>query len=129
MKQVINATGRRKEATARVFLYPGSGKVEVNRLSLDAYFPAESQRINIRKMFDLAEILKNYDVRATVKGGGKSGQVGALMLGIARAVLKEEPSLRKKLKDAGALTRDPRMKERKKYGRKRARRRFQYTKR
>ena len=129
MAEVINATGRRKEATARVFLYLGSGKVEINELSLDAYFPMESQRINIRKMFDLAEILKKYDVRATVKGGGKSGQVGALRLGIARALLKVEPTLRKKLKSAGTLTRDPRMKERKKYGRKRARKRFQYSKR
>ena len=89
----------------------------------------ESQRINIRKMFDLAEILKKYDISATVNGGGKSGQVGALRLGIARALIKVEPSLRKKLKTAGTLTRDPRMKERKKYGRKRARRRFQYTER
>jgi small subunit ribosomal protein S9 len=129
MKKIINATGRRKEAVARVFLYPGSGKVEVNTLSLDTYFPMESQRINIRKMFDLADILKKYDIVTTIKGGGKNGQVGALKLGIARAVIKVEPSLRKKLKTAGALTRDPRMKERKKYGRKRARRRFQYTKR
>lgn len=129
MKEIINATGRRKEAVARVFLFPGSGKVEVNDLSLDAYFPMESQRINIRKMFDLAEILRKYDIRATVKGGGKSGQVGALRLGIARALIKVESSLRKKLKSTGVLTRDPRMKERKKYGRKRARRRFQYTKR
>ena len=129
MKKVINATGRRKEAVARVFLYPGSGKVEVNDLSLDTYFPMESQRINIRKMFDIADVLKKYDIRATVRGGGKSGQVGALRLGIARALVKVESSLRKKLKSAGTLTRDPRMKERKKYGRKRARRRFQYTKR
>lgn len=129
MKEIINATGRRKEAVARVFLSPGSGKVEVNDLSLDAYFPMESQRINIRKMFDLAEILRKYDIMATVKGGGKSGQVGALRLGIGRALIKLEPSLRKKLKGVGVLTRDPRMKERKKYGRKRARKRFQYTKR
>lgn len=129
MTEVINATGRRKESTARVFLYPGTGNVEVNTLSLDAYFPMESQRINIRKMFDLAELLKKYDVISTVRGGGKSGQVGALRLGIARALLKVEPTLRKKLRTAGVLTRDPRMKERKKYGRKRARKRFQYTKR
>jgi len=129
MNKMINATGRRKEAVARVFLISGSGKVEVNRLSLDAYFPMESQRINVRKMFDVAEILKKYDVRATVKGGGKSGQVGALRLGIARAVVKVDPSSRKVLKTAGLLRRDPRMKERKKYGQKRARRKFQYTKR
>jgi len=129
MKEVINGTGRRKEAVARVFLRPGSGKVEVNDLSLDAYFPLESQRINIRKMFDLAEILRKYDVRATLRGGGKSGQVGALRLGIARALVKLEPSLRKKLKSIGVLTRDSRMKERKKYGQKGARKKFQYSKR
>lgn len=129
MKEVINATGRRKEAVARVFLVSGSGKVEVNNLSLDAYFPMESQRINVRKIFDVAETLRKYNVRATVKGGGKSGQVGALRLGIARALVKINPTLRKTLKVAGLLTRDPRMKERKKYGQKRARRKFQYTKR
>jgi small subunit ribosomal protein S9 len=129
MSEVIWATGRRKEAIAKVFLYPGAGNVKVNNLSLDNYFPMESQRISIRKMFDLAKTLKKYDVRAVVLGGGKSGQVGALKLGIARAVVKIEPSMKKTLKDAGALTRDPRMKERKKYGRKRARKRFQYSKR
>ena len=129
MKEIINATGRRKEAVARVFLVSGSGNVEVNNLSLDAYFPMESQRINVRKMFDAAETLRKYDVRATVKGGGKSGQVGALRLGIARALVKIDPTLRKTLKIAGLLTRDPRMKERKKYGQKRARKKFQYTKR
>jgi len=129
MTEVINATGRRKEAIAKVFLYLGTGNVEVNNSPLDNYFPMESQRISIRKMFDLAKTLKRYDVKAVVQGGGKSGQVGALRLGIARAIVKVEPSIKKTLKDAGALTRDPRMKERKKYGRKRARRRFQYTKR
>ena len=129
MKEVINATGRRKEAVARVFLVSGSGNVEVNNLSLDAYFPMESQRINVRKIFDVAEALHKFDVRATVKGGGKSGQVGALRLGIARALVKIDPSLRKALKAAGLLTRDSRMKERKKYGQKRARKKFQYTKR
>jgi len=129
MKEMINTTGRRKEAVARVFLISGSGNVEVNNLSLDAYFPMESQRINVRKIFDVAEALKKYDIRATVKGGGKSGQVGALRLGIARAIVKIDPSLRKTLKTASLLTRDPRMKERKKYGQKRARKKFQYTKR
>ena len=129
MKEVINATGRRKEAVARVFLVSGSGNVEVNKLSLDAYFPMESQRINVRKIFDVAEALHKFDVRATVKGGGKSGQVGALRLGIARALVKIDPSLRKALRAVGLLTRDSRMKERKKYGQKRARKKFQYTKR
>lgn len=129
MSETIYATGRRKEAVARVFLKPGTGKVEVNKLSLDTYFPMESQRIIIRRIFDMAEALKKFDVRATVNGGGKSGQVGALTLGIARAIVKVEPSLRKALKTAGLLRRDPRMKERKKYGQKGARRRFQYSKR
>ena len=129
MKEVTNATGRRKTAVARVFLVSGAGKVEVNNLSLDAYFPMESQRINVRKMFDVVETLRKYNIRATVKGGGKSGQVGALRLGIARAIIKIDPALRKTLKVAGLLTRDPRMKERKKYGQKRARKKFQYTKR
>ena len=80
-------------------------------------------------MFDVAEILRKYDIRATVKGGGKSGQVGALRLGIARAIIKIDPALRKTLKVVGLLTRDSRMKERKKYGQKRARKKFQYTKR
>ncbi len=129
MKEIINATGRRKTAVARVFLVSGAGKIEVNNLSLDAYFPMESQRINVRKMFDVVETLRKYNIKATVKGGGKSGQVGALRLGIARAIIKIDPALRKTLKVAGLLTRDSRMKERKKYGQKRARKKFQYTKR
>ncbi len=129
MEGMINATGRRKEAVAKVYLVPGSGNVEVNRQSPDTYFPTEAQRLTIRKMFDLADLLKKYDIKATVTGGGKSGQVGALKLGIARAIIKIDSSLKKSLKTAGVLRRDPRMKERKKYGRKRARKRFQYTKR
>lgn len=129
MSDNIYATGRRKEAVARVFLYPGSGKVEVNGLSLEDYFPTESLRMTIWKLYDLAEILKKFDIRATIKGGGKNGQAGAIRLGMARAIVKVDPSFRKKLKDEGVLTRDPRMKERKKYGQKRARKRFQYSKR
>ena len=129
MKEVVNALGRRKEAVARIFLTPGEGNIEVNGLTLDAYFPTEAQRITIRKVFDLAELLRKYDIRANIKGGGKSGQVGALQLAIARALIKVDPSLRKILKPAGLLTRDSRMKERKKYGQKGARRKFQYTKR
>ncbi|MEA3305707.1 MAG: 30S ribosomal protein S9 [Candidatus Omnitrophota bacterium] len=129
MEGIINATGRRKEAVARVFLVPGSGNVEVNKQSPDTYFPTESQKLTIRKMFDLADLLKKYDIKITVNGGGKNGQVGAIRLGIARAIIKIDPSLKKSLKTAGVLRRDSRMKERKKYGRKGARRRFQYTKR
>lgn len=129
MKDIINATGRRKEAVARVFLTPGTGNIEVNGLTLDAYFLTEAQRIIIRKIFDAAELLRKYDIRANIKGGGKSGQVGALRQGIARAAVKIEPSIKKALKTAGLLTRDSRMKERKKYGQKRARKKFQYSKR
>jgi len=129
MAEVINATGRRKEAVARVFLTPGTGNIEVNGLTLDAYFLTEVQRIIIRKVFDLAELLRKYDIRANIKGGGKSGQVGALRQGLARAIVKIDPSMKKALKTAGLLTRDSRMKERKKYGQKRARKKFQYSKR
>jgi len=129
MKEVVNALGRRKEAVARIFLTPGEGNIEVNGLTLDAYFPTEAQRITIRKVFDLAELLRKYDIRANIKGGGKSGQAGALRLGIARAAVKLDSSIKKSLKVAGVLTRDSRMKERKKYGQKKARKRFQYSKR
>ncbi|MFH0839987.1 MAG: 30S ribosomal protein S9 [Candidatus Omnitrophota bacterium] len=129
MKEVINALGRRKEAVARIFLTPGEGNIEVNGLTLDAYFPTEAQRITIRKIFDLAELLRKYDIRANIKGGGKSGQTGALRLGLARAAVKVDPSIKKSLKVAGVLTRDSRMKERKKYGQKKARKKFQYSKR
>ena len=129
MKEVVNALGRRKEAVARIFLTPGEGNIEVNGLTLDAYFPTEAQRITIRKVFDLAELLRKYDIRANIKGGGKSGQAGALRLGIARAAVKLDSSIKKSLKTAGLLIRDSRMKERKKYGQKKARKKFQYSKR
>ncbi len=129
MKEIITATGRRKEAVARVFLTPGEGNIEVNGLTLDAYFLTEVQRIVIRKIFDTAELLRKYDIKANIKGGGKSGQAGALRQGLARAVVKIDPSIKKALKTAGLLTRDSRMKERKKYGQKRARKKFQYSKR
>lgn len=129
MAEAINATGRRKEAVARVFLTPGEGNIEVNGLTLDAYFLTEVQRIVIRKIFDTAELLRKYNIRANIKGGGKSGQVGALRQGLARAIVKIDPSMKKALKTAGLLTRDSRMKERKKYGQKRARKKFQYSKR
>ena len=129
MAEIISATGRRKEAVARVFLTPGDGKIEVNGLTLDAYFLTEVQRIIIRKVFDSAELLRKYNIRANIKGGGKSGQVGALRQGLARAAVKIDPAIKKSLKTAGLLTRDSRMKERKKYGQKRARKKFQYSKR
>lgn len=129
MKEVISAIGRRKEAVARIFLTSGAGNIKVNGFTLEEYFPTEAQCITIRKVFDLAELLRKYDIMANIKGGGKSGQAGALRLAIARAAVKINPSIKKSLKTAGLLVRDSRMKERKKYGQKKARKKFQYSKR
>jgi len=124
-------TGRRKEAVARVFLKSGEGRVIVNARPFEKYFARESHRIIIMQPFELTKIQDRLkiDIQANVKGGGISGQAEAVRLGIARALVKMEAGLKGVLKKAGLLTRDPRMRERKKYGRKRARRRFQYTKR
>ena len=122
-------TGRRKTSTARIFLRPGTGDIQVNRRSLNVSFPTEVLRMQIQKPLQLTETLGKYDVLATATGGGVSGQAGALRLGIARALVKANPDLRADLKKAGLLTRDPRIKERKKYGRAGARKRFQFSKR
>ena len=122
-------TGRRKTSTARIFLRPGTGDIQVNRRSLNVSFPTEVLRMQIQKPLQLTETLGNYDVLATATGGGVSGQAGALRLGIARALVKANPDLRADLKKAGLLTRDPRIKERKKYGLAGARKRFQFSKR
>ena len=122
-------TGRRKTSTARVFLRPGTGDIQVNRRSLNVSFPTEVLRMQIQKPLQLTETLGKYDVLATATGGGVSGQAGALRLGIARALVKANPDLRADLKKAGLLTRDPRIKERKKYGLAGARKRFQFSKR
>ncbi|HJO18583.1 MAG: 30S ribosomal protein S9 [Vicinamibacterales bacterium] len=122
-------TGRRKTSTARVFLRPGTGNIQVNRRSLNVSFPTEVLRMQILQPQQLTETLGQYDVLATATGGGVSGQAGALRLGIARALVKANPSLRADLKQAGFLTRDPRIKERKKYGLAGARKRFQFSKR
>ena len=122
-------TGRRKTSTARVFLRPGTGNIQVNRRSLNVSFPTEVLRMQILQPQQLTETLGQYDVQATATGGGVSGQAGALRLGIARALVKANPSLRADLKQAGFLTRDPRIKERKKYGLAGARKRFQFSKR
>jgi small subunit ribosomal protein S9 len=123
------ATGRRKEAVARVFLAPGEGKISVNKLSFEGYFNKETHRLIILQPFNATDTIGKYDVRASVRGGGVSGQAGALRHGIARALAKIDESLRVTLRRDSFLTRDPRAKERKKYGRKRARKRFQYSKR
>jgi small subunit ribosomal protein S9 len=122
-------TGRRKTSTARVFLRPGSGAITVNHKPIESSFPAESQRLIIRMPLIVTETAERFDVLATTAGGGVTGQAGALRLGIARALLEFNEELRSPLRKAGLLTRDPRAKERKKYGMAGARKRFQFSKR
>lgn len=123
------ATGRRKTSVARVRLVPGDGAVRVNKRDMDEYFGLETLKLIVKQPMLLTETLGRYDVYANVYGGGISGQAGAIRHGIARALLKVDPELRKTLKRAGLLTRDARMKERKKYGLKAARRAPQFSKR
>ena len=123
------ATGRRKEATARVFLRPGSGSITINRRTFDNYFPTEALRVQVQVPLVLTEVAGQFDVLATVSGGGIAGQAGALRLGIARALCSFNAELRPRLKKDGLLTRDARAKERKKYGMAGARKRFQFSKR
>ena len=122
-------TGRRKSSTARVLLRLGKGQVVVNKRTFEGYFKNETLRMIIRQPFLLTETSDKFDVLATVDGGGPSGQAGAVRLGISRALLEYNTELRKKLKKGGFLTRDSRIKERKKYGQKGARKRFQFSKR
>lgn len=128
-KVYIKATGRRKEATARVFLQKGTGKVRVNKRSFENYFPRESHRLIIKQPIKIADLVDKLDISATIAGGGPSGQAGAFRHGITRAIVKLDETKKAVVKKAGFLTRDPRAKERKKYGRKRARKKFQYSKR
>jgi len=123
------ATGRRKDAVARVWLKPGSGKIEVNGRDQETYFARPTLRLVINQPFDVTDRNGQYDIVATVKGGGLSGQAGAVKHGIAQALSRFEPALRTAVKQAGFLTRDPRVVERKKYGRAKARRSFQFSKR
>ena len=123
------ATGRRKDATARVWLVPGSGKITVNGKDQEVYFARPTLRLVIDQPFAITERQEQYDVIATVKGGGLSGQAGAVKHGISQALAKYEPALRSTVKAAGFLTRDSRVVERKKYGRAKARRSFQFSKR
>ena len=122
-------TGRRKTSTARVFMRPGAGELEVNGRTLDGYFPNPVLRMVVRQPLVLTETGEKFDIFVTVEGGGNSGQAGAIRHGISRALLIFDIALRERLKSAGLLTRDPRKKERKKYGQKGARRRFQFSKR
>jgi small subunit ribosomal protein S9 len=122
-------TGRRKEAVARVRLRPGTGTITVNRRAIEQYFPSETHRMIVTEPLRLTTLTDVYDVDATIDGGGVSGQAGALRLGIARSLVELDPELRVTLKRAGLLTRDPRAKESKKYGLKKARKAPQYSKR
>ena len=122
-------TGRRKTSTARVFLRPGSGTITINERPIEASFPTETLRLVIRQPLVVTENLERFDVLATTAGGGIAGQAGAIRLGIARALLDYNEELRSPLRKAGLLTRDPRAKERKKYGMAGARKRFQFSKR
>jgi small subunit ribosomal protein S9 len=122
-------TGRRKTAAARVFLRPGAGEVKVNGRTLDHYFPNEVLKMVIKQPLLLTETAETFDIYVTVEGGGSAGQAGAIRHGISRALLEYNSELRDRLKSAGLLTRDPRKKERKKYGQKGARARFQFSKR
>lgn len=124
-----NSTGRRKRSIARVTLVPGKGKITVNNREFENYFPRETLRMIIRQPFQITGVFGKYDVVANVDGGGLSGQAGALRHGIARALVAVDADLKSKLKKEGLLTRDPREVERKKYGQKGARRRFQFSKR
>jgi len=122
-------TGRRKNATARVFLREGSGTIQINGREFENYFPSDVLRMVVRQPLVLTETAERVDVTATVEGGGIAGQAGAVRHGISRALLEFDGELRDRLKTAGLLTRDPRKKERKKYGQPGARKRFQFSKR
>ncbi len=122
-------TGRRKKAVARVRLYPGEGNITINGRNIDDYFGLETLKVIVRQPLVLTETISRFDVVANVSGGGFTGQAGAIRHGISRALVKADEDFRKTLKSAGFLTRDPRMKERKKYGLKGARRAPQFSKR
>ncbi len=129
VKPLVQSTGRRKEAVARVRLYDGSGQVSLNNRPLENYFPTMAMRMRVMEPLQLTDTQGRYDISATLEGGGTTGQVDALRLGIARALIELDPGLRPTLKKAGLLTRDARVVESKKYGLRKARRAPQYTKR
>jgi len=122
-------TGRRKTSTARVYLRPGTGEVRINRKTFETYFPNQALRMIIRQPLTLTDTANKFDIVVNVAGGGPAGQAGAVRHGITRALMEFNADLRPALKDAGLVTRDPRAKERKKYGQKGARKRFQFSKR
>ena len=128
-KEVLHAVGRRKSSIARVFLKEGSGKISVNGQGLQEYLKRDSLALLVKQPLEVTNTAAKYDVKANVSGGGLSGQAGALQLGIARAILIQDEAYKKALKAGGFLTRDPREKERKKYGQPGARKKFQFSKR
>lgn len=129
MSASISATGRRKTSVARVSLTPGEGKITINKLPFDEYFGTVSLQNQVIFPFQVVDAVNQFDVRITANGGGVNGQVGAIQLGIARALLKSDSELREVLRERNLLTRDPRAKERKKAGQPKARKRFQFSKR
>ena len=129
MANKFYGTGRRKSSIARVYLVPGNGKITINKKDMDQYFGLETLKIIVRQPLEATNTLDKYDVLVNVRGGGFTGQAGAIRHGIARALLNVDADFRPTLKKAGFLTRDPRMKERKKYGLKKARRAPQVSKR
>ncbi len=128
-KNAFYSTGRRKRAVARVWMMPGSGKIAINRRELDDYFGRATSKMILRQPLELTETLGRYDIYINVAGGGLSGQADAIRHGITRALMKINASFRPALKKEGYVTRDPRIKERKKYGQRGARARFQFSKR
>ncbi|MCG8322264.1 MAG: 30S ribosomal protein S9 [Cytophagales bacterium] len=126
---VVNSIGRRKTSVARIYLKPGKGEITVNDKSLETYFPTEILRVVVKQPLTKVEGAADYDININVGGGGFKGQAEAVRLAIARALCEVNPEFRSPLKSEGFLTRDPRMVERKKYGRRKARRRFQFSKR
>lgn len=124
-----SATGRRKTSVAQVRLMPGKGKITINKREFENYFPVDTNRIAVMKPLEVTENIGKFDISVTVRGGGSTGQTGAVQLGIARALVEYDEELRHALREHHLLTRDPRMVERKKYGQKKARKRFQFSKR
>lgn len=128
-ENIYYATGKRKSAIARTWLTPGSGEISINNRPVEAYFPVETLRTELLEPFKLTNTTGSFDVKVSVKGGGIAGQAGAVRHGITKALILTDPDLRITLKKAGFVKRDPRVKERKKYGQKGARARFQFSKR
>ena len=128
-EQKFYATGKRKTSVARVWMKPGSGEITINRRSIDDYFGRPTSKMVVRQPLELTENIGKFDITVNVSGGGPSGQAGAIKHGITKALLEADPELRSPLKKAGFITRDSRIKERKKYGRRGARRSFQFSKR